>query len=167
MTKEKKIRHELDEIDITILNELQKDSRASLQELSKKLKKPSSTIHYRLKQLEDNEFIDGFYVKINPEKLHLDYLTIILVRAIYQSDYYNKIGDQLKEISGVWAVYFILGEWDFVVMCRSKDRQSYMSILDQMMKIEGIERTSSQVVAKVIKEDPRLDLDENIKEFKS
>ncbi|MHA1982732.1 MAG: Lrp/AsnC family transcriptional regulator [Candidatus Hodarchaeales archaeon] len=158
MTKDKKIKQELDEIDISILQELQKDSRTSLQELSKRLNQPSSTIHYRLKRLEEQKFIDGFYVKINPEKLDINYLTIILVRAVYESKYYDRIGDQIKKIPGVWACYFILGEWDFVVHCRSKDRQSYLKILDQLMEIKGIERTSSQVVAKVLKEDPRLDL---------
>ena len=53
MSKEKKNIQELDEIDIAILQELQNDSRLSLQELSKRLNQPSSTIHYRLKRLEE------------------------------------------------------------------------------------------------------------------
>lgn len=159
MSKEKKNIQELDEIDIAILQELQNDSRLSLQELSKRLNQPSSTIHYRLKRLEEQQYIEGFYVKINPEKFQIDYLTIIMVRAVYKSKYYKTIGEQLKNIPGIWGIYFILGEWDFVILSRSMDRNSYLEILDKLMEIEGIERTSSQVVVKVIKEDPRLDLE--------
>ena len=158
MNKEKKVTQDLDETDISILQELQNDSSLSLQELSKRLNLPSSTIHYRLKRLEEQKFIEGFYVKINPEKFQLDYLTVILVRAVYKSKYYETIGERLKKIPGIWAVYFILGEWDFVILSRSTDRNSYLDILDKLMEIEGVERTSSQVVVKVIKEDPRLDL---------
>ena len=158
MVKEKKITNEIDDIDISILQELQKDSRTSLQELSKRLNQPSSTLHYRLKRLEDLNYIDGFYAKLNPEKFNLNYLTVILIKARYERKYYNVIGEKLKKIPGVWAVYFILGDWDFVVLTRSKDRDSYLTLLDQFMEIKEIERTSSQVVIKMLKEDPALDL---------
>ena len=158
MVKEKKSSNEIDDIDIAILQELQKDSRTSLQELSKRLNQPSSTLHYRLKRLEDLNYIDGFYVKLNPEKFNLNYLTAVLVKAHYERKYYNVIGEKLKKIPGVWAVYFILGDWDFVVLTRSKDRESYLDLLDKFMEIKEIERTSSQVVIKMLKEDPSIDL---------
>ncbi|MHA2365768.1 MAG: Lrp/AsnC family transcriptional regulator, partial [Candidatus Hodarchaeales archaeon] len=148
----------LDELDKFILRELQKDCRAPLKEIAKKLEAKPSTVHYRVKRLEEQGFINGYSIKINPEKLNFNYPTIMQVRAKYGPKYYNKIGNQLKNIPGVWGVYFLLGEWDFIVLIRSKDRASYMKILDQVMEIEGIERTSSLVVAKILKENPTFEL---------
>ena len=80
------------------------------------------------------------------------------VRAVYGQNYHEKIGNELAKLEGVSVVYFLLGDWDFLVIFRTKDQVAYMKILEQVMKINGIERTSTIVVARVIKEDPRVQL---------
>jgi DNA-binding Lrp family transcriptional regulator len=148
----------LDDLDLAILRELQVDCRIPLQEIAEKVGAPTSTVHYRVKRLERDGVIDGYYANVNPEKLGLDYLTVIQVRANYGPGYHERIGKKLAKIQGVWAVYFTLGETDFFVLTRSKDKSEYMKILDVLMATKGIERTSTQVVAKVIREQPRLDI---------
>ena len=152
----------LNELDISILKELQKDCRASVQDIAKYVKSPASTVHYRLKRLEDLKFIKGYYVEVNPEKVEKDYLTIMQVKAVYGKNYHEEIGNKFAKLPGVTSVYFLLGEWDFIVIIRSKDRNEYMEFLEKVMSMEGIERTSSLVVAKTIKEDPRLQIDKSM-----
>ena len=154
MTKSQK----LDELDIAILRELQKDCRVPLQDIAAKVKSPTSTVHYRVKRLEREGVIDGYYAHINPEKVEMDYITIIRIMASYGPKYYEKIGNDLKAVPGVWAVYYSLGEQDFFVLTRSKDRVEFMESLDKVMSTKGVERTATQVIAKVIKEDPRLQI---------
>ncbi|MGD9397799.1 MAG: Lrp/AsnC family transcriptional regulator [Candidatus Thorarchaeota archaeon] len=147
-----------DELDLAILRELQVDCRTPLQEIADRVKAPTSTVHYRVKRLEREGVIDGYYANINPEKLGLDYLTVIQVRANYGPGYHKRIGKKLAKIPGVWAVYFTLGETDFFVLTRSKNKSEYMKILDVLMATKGIERTSTQVVATVIRENPKLEI---------
>jgi DNA-binding Lrp family transcriptional regulator len=149
---------QLDDLDYAILRELQVDCRTPLQDIATKVNAPTSTVHYRIKRLERDRVIDGYYARINPGKLDLDYLTIIQVRAVYGPDYHKRIGKRLAKIPGVWAVYFTLGETDFFVLTRSKDKAEYMKILDVLMATKGIERTSTQIVAQVILENPRLEI---------
>jgi len=151
-------KHKLDELDFAILRELQIDCRTPLQDIAEKVNAPTSTVHYRVKRLEREGVIDGYYANINPERLGLDYLTVIQVRASYGPGYHERIGKKLSKIPGVWAVYFTLGETDFFVLTRSKDKANYMKILDLLMATKGIERTSTQVVAQVIRENPRLEI---------
>lgn len=158
MKDEKNFTQGLDNLDIAILRELQKDCRTSVQIIAKKVKTPSSTVHYRIKRLEEQEYINGYYVNLNPGKVGKDYITIMQVRAVYKQNYHEDIGKKLAKLPGVSAVYFLLGEWDFIVLFRSKDQVEYMQILEQVMKMEGIERTSTLVVARVLKEDPRVQL---------
>jgi len=153
-----KKKQQLDNLDFEILRELQIDCRTPLQEIAEKVGAPTSTVHYRVKRLERDGVIDGYYANINPEKLDLDYLTVIQVRAEYGPGYHERIGKKLAKIPGVWAVYFTLGETDFFLLTRSKDKSEYMKILDVLMATKGIVRTSTQVVAKLIKEDPKSDI---------
>lgn len=149
---------QIDKLDRDILRELQKDCRTPLQEIAEKVGAPTSTVHYRVKRLEKEGIIDGYYAKINPEKFGMDYITVIKVQAAYGPGFHDRIGKELAKMKGIWAVYFTLGETDFYVMTRSANRDQYMKILDTLMETEGILRTSTHVVAKVVREDPRLDI---------
>jgi DNA-binding Lrp family transcriptional regulator len=158
MKDEKNCNQGLDKLDVAILKELQKDCRTSVQIIATKVKTPASTVHYRLKRLEDQEIIRGYYVDINPEKIMKDYVTIMQVKAVYGKNYHEIIGNKLAKLLGVSGVYFLLGEWDFIVIFRVKDQVEYMDSLEKVMQMEGIERTSTLVVARVMKEDPRIQL---------
>jgi Lrp/AsnC family leucine-responsive transcriptional regulator len=149
----------LDDLDIAILKELQNECRSPLQEVAEKVGAPTSTVHYRLKRLERAEVIQGYYAKVDPEKLDMEYIAVTRLRVELAPGYYAKIGNDLSQIPGVWAVYLILGESDFLVLTRSRDREQFMKIIDQILEIKGIKQSSTSVVARVIKEDPRLGLD--------
>jgi len=145
----------LDEIDSGILRILQEDCRTPLDQIADRLRVPKSTIHYRIKRLEGEGIIEGYYARVSHAKLGRDYVTATFIRAKYGPGYHEKAGQKLSEISGVWGVYFILGENDFILMSRSNSREDYLQKLEKIMNMPEIERTSTQVVAKVIKEDLR------------
>ncbi|MHA2064864.1 MAG: Lrp/AsnC family transcriptional regulator [Candidatus Thorarchaeota archaeon] len=113
----------LDELDIEILKELQLECRSPLQEIAGKVGAPSSTVHYRLKRLERAGIVEGYYAKVNPEKLDMEYIAMTRLRVDLTPGFSDTIGDQLAKIPGVWAVYLILGDSDFLLMTRSKDRE--------------------------------------------
>jgi DNA-binding Lrp family transcriptional regulator len=148
----------LDELDKEILKILQMDCRTSVEKIAKNLGVPKSTVHYRIKRLEAEKIIEGYYAKVNATKLGKDYITITLVRAKYGPDYHEKLGNVLAQIPGVWAVYFVFGDTDFIVLTRSHNREDFLKKLENMMNMKEIERTNTQVVAKTLKEDPRIEL---------
>ena len=152
----------LDKIDLEILKILQEDCRTSISTIASRLNIPKSTVHYRIKRLEEAGVIEGCYAKVNPEALHKDYLTITLVRAKYGPGYHKRVGEKLARIPGVWAVYFILGEIDFVVLARHKNLDGVRRMIEAFLSIEEIERTSTHVIVDVIKEDPRVEIDEEV-----
>jgi len=145
----------LDEIDSGILKILQEDCRTPLEQIANELKVPKSTIHYRIKRLEEEGIIEGYYAKVNHAKLGEDYLTATFVRAKYGPGYHEKAGQKFSEIPGVWGVYFIFGENDFILITRSSDREDYLRKLEKIMNMPEVERTNTEVIAKVIKEDLR------------
>jgi len=148
----------LDETDRRVLTMLQRDCRVPLQEVAEVLRVPKSTVHYRIRKLEQDGIVEGYQAKVNASRLGYDYLAVVLVRAKYGPRYHEKLGRRLAKISGVSAVYYVLGDIDFIVLIRAKDRDDYMHKLTQMSSMADIERTSTQIVAKVMKEDARVDL---------
>jgi len=147
----------LDALDLEILRRIQNNCMTHCETIASELKIPASTLRYRIKQLESNGVIEGYYAKINPLSLGKDYLTIMFVRVKYGRDY-DVVGKKLASIPGVWAVYFVLGEIDLIVHLRVKDRDDFLRTLDQFLEIEEIERTLTHVIIKVMKEDPRVDI---------
>ncbi len=149
----------LDEMDLGILKILQGDCRTPLEQIANELGVPKSTIHYRIKRLEEEGIVEGYYAKVNHARLGKDYLTITFVRAKYGPGYHKKAGQKFTQIPGVWGVYFIFGENDFIIISRSNDREDYLQKLEEIMNMPEVERTNTEVIAKVIKEDPRGEID--------
>ena len=87
-----------------------------------------------------------------------DYLAVVLVRAMYGPQYHKKVGFKLARVHGVGAVYYVLGDFDFIILIRAIDRDDYMRKLEKVSSMSDIERTSTQIVARVIREDPRVDI---------
>ena len=143
-------------VDRAILKLLQQDCRIPLDVLAKKVGVPKSTLHYRIKRLEKEGVIGGYYAKVDPLKLGYDYVAVILVKARYGPNYHEKLGMKIARISGVWGVYYVLGEYDFIVLIRARDREDYMNKLEVMSSMPDIERTNTHVAAKVLVEDARV-----------
>ncbi len=54
-------------------------------------------------------------------------------------DITKKVGRRLAHLPGVGSVYFVLGDMDFVVLIRAKNRQDYVQKLDSIINMAGIE----------------------------
>jgi Lrp/AsnC family transcriptional regulator for asnA, asnC and gidA len=68
------------------------------------------------------------------------------------------LGSKLAAIPGVWAVYFLFGDWDFVVLTRSNNREDLSKKIEAMINMKEVERGATQIVSRVVKEDPRVEL---------
>jgi DNA-binding Lrp family transcriptional regulator len=147
----------LNKIDLEILRVLQENCRIPLEELAKKVNLPRSTVYYKIKKLEEKKIIEGYHAKINLKGVE-DYLTITFVRAKYGPGYHDIVGERIAKIQGVKAVYFVFGENDFILLIRSRDREDYLKKLEKIMSMREVERTVTIVVAKVIKEDLRVEM---------
>ncbi|RLI46109.1 Lrp/AsnC family transcriptional regulator [Candidatus Bathyarchaeota archaeon] len=139
-------------LDLEIIKILQENCRISIKVIAKKLGIPKSTVYYRIKRLEEEGIIKGYHAKVDFAKLGQDYLTITFIRAKYGPGYHEKIGQKLSKIPGVFCVFFLFGENDFIILTRSSNREDYLRKLEEIMNMPEIERTNTQIIAKVIKE---------------
>lgn len=156
---------ELDELDRRLIRILQEDCRTPLEVLAKRLGTSRSTIHYRIRRLKHDRVIEGYYAKVSPSRLRKEYAAIVLTRARPGIGLVERVktGRQIALIPGVWGVYVVFGEYDYIFLVRADNREQLAQKVNLVTKLKNIERTNSQIVEILIKEDPRIDLEENLR----
>ena len=143
----------LDEFDRRILNVLKNDSSVPLSEIGRRVGLFSaSAISKRINTLKRDGIIKKEVALIDYEKLEFDFVSIIFIKTKYHKDYAQTIGTKLKSLPNIVAVYFILGDIDFVMISVNKNRQDFLRIMEQLTNMDEIERSDSRVVAYTIKD---------------
>lgn len=153
MAEKKYKKLELSEIDKKILQAIYELKETNLNVISKKVKLSKSTVHNRIKRLKNTKFLEGVIPLINQEYIRDQITAISLIKARYGPEYVEEVGKRLSKIDGIWAVYFVLGSNDFIVLIRAKNKQNLENIVSELIKTEGVERSETIMVIKLLKED--------------
>ncbi|AUM90559.1 Lrp/AsnC family transcriptional regulator [Clostridium botulinum] len=103
----------LDEIDVLILQELQKDSRLSIRELSKRINLSPPSVTERVRRLEDDGVIEGYTIKINKKKLGLS--IDCMIKVTMKNGQYEKFKIFIKDYKRSEWSYRIAGDGCFLV----------------------------------------------------
>lgn len=125
---------EIDELDEKLLEELKKNSRISLVELSKKLGLSDVAIKKRINRLISEGIIASFSIKINYSKLGKGVTALLLLKT--HPNERSQVLKELKSIPGIVELYSSLGEYDFIVQMVSKDIDELKKTAEE--KIGGI-----------------------------
>ena len=148
----------IDNIDRGILEYLQKNARITNKQIAKHLGLPKSTVQYRIKRLEAEGIIKSYRAQIDGTRIGKDYPTLTFIKTKHAMKQYQKVGKMLSQISGVSGVYFVAGDYDFIIYCISNDRKDFMKKLEKIYNIEQVERTNTIVILKAIKDELTIDL---------
>ena len=130
--------------------------------LAKRLGTSKSTVHYRIRRLETEGVIEGYYARVSPSKLRKEYAAVVLTSARPGLGLVErmKTGRQIALIPGVWGVYAVFGEYDYIFLVRADNREQLALKVNLVTRLKNIERTNSQIIEILIKEDPRVELEE-------
>ena len=137
---------------------LQTEARTPLAKIASSCRVPKSTIHYRIRKLEKEGVIQGYRAILDTDLLGLDYMAVSLIRGKYGPKYHQRLGKKLASLRGAWVVYFVFGDWDFVVLTRSKNREDLSKVIDTIISMNEVERGTTLIVSRALKEDQRVDL---------
>lgn len=141
----------IDELDRKILSLLQKDARLSYREIAKELNVAVGTVYNRLKRLEEEGILKGFYPKLDYEKLGYELTAIIGVRA--QGKRIIQIEREIAKDAHVLCVYDVTGEYDIIVIAKFKGREDMNRFVKKVLAIDGVEKTNTHVAMDIVKED--------------
>ena len=143
----------LDELDVAILRRLNTDARKSFRDIARELKVSISTISNRVKRLEQEGIIVGYIPVLDEKKLGYDVLAVIGIRISKGKllEVQRKIGREDKVVD----VYDVTGEYDSVIIARFKNTKELDLFIKHLVAMENVERTYTQVVLNVVKQEKR------------
>lgn len=121
---------DLDFIDLTILDILQHDGRASHSAIAEAVGLTQPSVHERVKKLEQRGIIRGYAAIVDPEALGLNVLAFISIRL---NDYKpEQMAEAVAEIPEVIEAHHIAGEECFIVKVRCRTNKELQDILERL-----------------------------------
>lgn len=120
----------IDEIDLSILEELQENSRLSIRELSKRINLSAPSVAERVRRLEDDGIIEGYTIKINKKKLGLSIDCII--KLTMKNGGYEKFKSFIKEYKRSEWCYRIAGDGCFLIKLSVKSLNEIEEFINEI-----------------------------------
>ena len=119
-------RTKLDTKDKKIIEQLQKNCRQTIAEISKITKLPRDVVVYRIKKLEENKVIRQHHTMINPSKLGYPlYVYVLFACYNLKPEEEIKFINYLKSHKRIIYIAKNSGEFDFTIGVCSKDYQEF------------------------------------------
>ena len=120
--------------------------------IAKKLKEPSTTLHYNIKKLEKEGAIKTYKAVFDYKKIDEGHCTYILINLIQEK--YGDPEETAKEIAKdprIESIDICTGDYELLVKLRTKDIDEYYEYIKEAVKKYGFVKTTSITSLKQIK----------------
>jgi DNA-binding Lrp family transcriptional regulator len=146
---------QLDHIDLTILNELQKNSNISTKELAKKIGLSFTPTYERIKYLEQEGIISKYVALIDREKVGIGLLVYcnIILKEQSKADLIG-FEETVTALPEVLEIISISGTYDYMLKIAAKDITGYNDfVVNVIANIPNIGQYHSSIVLKEVKKE--------------
>lgn len=140
----------VDDLDLKIIRELQKDARQSYREIAERLKVAEGTVYNRVNKLQELGVIKRFIPDIDFSKLGYDLVAVIGIMV--EGGHLPKIEKKIAKKPNVSAVYDVTGDYDALIVAKFRDRDSLNNFVKGILAIPDVKRTYTMIVLNVMKE---------------
>lgn len=149
----------MDDISLNILKILQKKARIPNVEVARQVGLAPSAVLERIRKLEKQGIIDGYEVRLNPERFGRSLVAFICVQTDPKTDEIA-IGDSLAQNPEVQEVHYLAGEDQFMV----KVRTSGIGDLERLRRkkiaaLKGVRSTRTAIVLSSFKESAQFPIE--------
>lgn len=134
--------------DIAILQEVQKNAKITVKELSDKINLSPTPTFERLKKLEREGYITGYHAKLDIKKLGLSLMVMCNVSLkIHQKDFIEKFQEEIIRFDEVKECYHIAGMYDYLLKIVVKDMDAYqLFVSKKLASLDNIGNVQSSFV---------------------
>lgn len=147
----------LDELDLKILRTLQQNGRTKRNELADQVQLSVPSVSDRLKKLEDNNIIEGYYTKVNRQAFGYDILAFILV-MMDSSKHYKDLIKHVDKHLHILECYSVLGEGSHLLKVCVKNTEALEKLLSEIQTWPGVTGTKTTYVLSTIKETTAINI---------
>lgn len=133
-----------DDLDRRIIAELQRNAREATSTIAARLGVARSTVHERIRKLEESGVIAGYSVVLKraPEDRAVQILMLLEIRQQET----RKILKRIEAYSQVRLCLSINGEYDLFLSAEARHIEDLDRLVDEIAEIPGVVRTNTFVV---------------------
>ncbi|MGN1319385.1 MAG: Lrp/AsnC family transcriptional regulator [Lachnospirales bacterium] len=138
-----------------ILEILEKNGRASIEDMAVMLGKSTDDIAAAMDEMVKNKVICGYTTLVNWEKTDREYVTAMIeVKVTPQRDQgFEKIAERIYGFDEVKAVYLMSGAYDLLVMMEGKNIMEISGFIsNKLSTLESVLSTATYFVLKKYKD---------------
>jgi len=140
---------ELDELDREVITILQKDGRASIQDIAQQLDSTSSTIRKRIRRMEDANLMRVVAVT---DFSAAGYEMLLAIGIVVEDRKPEDVGIDLAKLPEVFSVNLTTGVHDLDILVAAKDFEELSRFMhDELPGIKGIGRLTPGLTVDVLR----------------
>ena len=144
-----------DNIDLKILDILQKNGRTRRSELAEAVGLSVPSVSERLRKLEEQGVIRGYHAHLDPAKVGKDIAAFVLV-SVDSSRHYQAFLEHANATDEVLEVHAVTGEGTHLLKIRTENTRSLEKLLSKIQAWAGVVHTTTSMVLSSPKESYRL-----------
>ena len=150
----------MDNIDLQILQILQKKARIPNVEVARNIGMAPSAVLERIKKLEAQGIIHGYEVRLNPDMFHSAMIVFVHVKVI-SADRLVETGKSLSKIEHIQEVHHLAGEDCLMAKLRTDSHTELEVILrTKIATIDGVKDIKTFIALSTYKETAKITLPE-------
>jgi Lrp/AsnC family leucine-responsive transcriptional regulator len=143
----------MDKIDLVILEELKKNSRATASEISKRVQLSVPAVAERLKKLEQRGIIEQYTVKLNRQLQGWGLLAFVLV-SIDTAEHNLAFAQAVLKMENVLECHRVAGKADYLLKVAVRDPQELEDfIMNSLKNAQGFLSSNTIVCLSTLKEE--------------
>lgn len=131
---------DVDQKDKAILAALRTNAKASVQEIAALTQIPATTVHQRIKRMEQLGIIRGYRVILDEAKLGIKAKAVVFINGSKQ------LPQQLRSLEAVTRVAAVVGEYDYLVEIAGGDLEEIHMTLRYLKRIDGVQNLHAYMV---------------------
>ena len=147
----------LDNLDLQLLRSLQQNGRTKRNELAEHVGLSVPSVSERLKKLEDNKIIEGYFAKVNRQAFGYDILAFILV-MMDSSKHYKDLLKHVEKNPNILECYSVLGEGSHLLKVTLKNTEALEKLLSEIQTWLGVTSTKTTYVLSTLKETTEINI---------
>ncbi len=127
----------LDERDLDIIAALQDDARATYADVGARVGLSASSVHERVRKLEQQGVIRGYRAVVNPEAIGL-FVTALIAASPLDQRQPDDLPDRVREFPEVEDCYSVAGEANYVLKVRTKTTGELEGLIRRLREKAGV-----------------------------
>jgi DNA-binding Lrp family transcriptional regulator len=136
-------RHQIDELDVRILDLLRSEPRIGVLELSRRSGVARGTAQARIDRMTRNGLIVGFGPDLDLHALGFVVTAFVTIEVVQGR--LSDVVEPLSEIPEVIAVHTIAGQGDMLIKVEARSNEHLMAVLERILAIDDVARTSTAI----------------------